>query len=59
MIISVVVMVIPVIGDRVSDRRAADAADHRSHRTANNSPADRACNPAGYRAALVSASGPT
>ena len=56
MIISVVVMVIMAIGHSVSDRRAADAAHHRADRTADDSAADGACNPAGYRAALVSKS---
>jgi RsiW-degrading membrane proteinase PrsW (M82 family) len=52
-IISVVVMVIVVIGGRVPDRRAADAAHHRADRTADDSAADGACNPARDRAALV------
>jgi len=46
----VVVVVIPVIGHRVSDRRAADAAHHRADRTADESPADSADDPSGYRA---------
>jgi hypothetical protein len=58
-IIAVVAMVIiVVIGQRVSDRCAADAAHHCADRTAHDSPADGASDPSGHRAALVSQSGP-
>ncbi len=54
MIVSVMVMVIiPVISDRVSDCRAADAAHHRPDWTANNSAADSARDPPGYRTVWV------
>jgi hypothetical protein len=53
------VIIMMVIGDGVSDRRAADAAHHRADRTADDGAADRACNPAGDRAAFVSKSGAT
>jgi hypothetical protein len=53
-IVSVVVMVIMVVGHRVADGRAANSAHHGADRTANNSSANGACDPSGYRPALVS-----
>jgi hypothetical protein len=53
-IVSVVVMVIMVVGHRVANGRAANSAHHGTDRTANNSSANGACDPSGYRAAFVS-----
>jgi hypothetical protein len=48
MIIGVVMMVIiPVVGHRVTDRSAAEAAHHRPDRPANDGAADGARNPSG------------
>jgi hypothetical protein len=53
-VISVAAMIVPVIGHRVSDRRAPDATHDRADRTANNSPGDSAPDTPCDRAAFVS-----
>ena len=53
-VISVAVMIVPVIGHRVSDRRAPDAAHDRADRAANNSSGDSAPDTPCDRAAFVS-----
>jgi hypothetical protein len=55
-IITIVMMVVivPVISHRVSDRRAADAAHHRANRTADERPTHSAGDPSGDGAVWVS-----
>lgn len=54
MVIRVGVMVVAVvIGHRVSNRRAANAANHRAHRAANESAAYRARDASRHCAAFV------
>ena len=55
-LIGVAAMVASVIGHRVSDCRATDAAHDRANRTANNSPGDSAADRSSSRAAFVSKS---
>jgi len=50
---TVAAIVPPMIGHRVSDNRAADAADNQTHRAANDRPANRTGNGASYRAILI------
>jgi hypothetical protein len=42
-----------MIGHSVSNDRAADSADDKSHRTTNDRPANRAGNGASYRAIFI------
>ena len=52
-VISVAAMVVPVIGHGVSDCGSPDAANHRAHRTPNNSPGDSAADRSSNRAAFI------
>ena len=52
-VISVVAMIVPVIGHRISDSCAANPTHDRTGRTANNSPGNRTPNPSSDRAAFV------
>jgi hypothetical protein len=52
-IVSVVMVIIVMSAHGVSDRCTADAANHSTDRTSNNSSANCARNPASYRPALV------
>jgi hypothetical protein len=49
-----VMIIARVVGHRVADGRAAHTADDRADWPAYNRPANRACHPAGDRAAFVS-----
>jgi hypothetical protein len=53
-VVSVAAMIAPMIGHRVSDCRAPDAAHDRADRTADNSSGDSAPDTSGDRAAFVS-----
>jgi hypothetical protein len=52
-IVSVVMVIIVMSAHGVSNRSAADPANHRADRTSNHSAADRARNPASHRPALI------
>jgi hypothetical protein len=53
-VISVAAMIVPVIGHRISNRRAPDAAHDRADRTPDNGPGDSASDTSSDRAAFVS-----
>jgi hypothetical protein len=53
-VISIAAMVVPVVGHRVSDCRATDAAHDRADRPADNGPGDGATDCSSNRAAFVS-----
>jgi len=52
-VVGVAAVVMPVIGHRVSDCRAPDAAHNRADRTADNSPGNRASDRASDQTVFV------